>query len=106
MLSEKIIDKLKSNWGARGDSLACNVEVRIYDSIEPWECYLLAINPQDEDIAKAFIINDDNTLHTDIISLSHLLSRWNGEGEFMQIDNSFVPRLSSELYKILKERHP
>ncbi len=106
MLSDKIIDKLTANWGAMCDSLSCNAEAKLYDPNGIWECYMLAINPQDDDETRAIIVDEDNSLYVETISLSHLLSKWNGEGEFMELDTSFVPRLASELYKVLKERHP
>lgn len=56
MLTPGQIKRLKNNWGDRADVLECNAEVRLYDlKWRQWECYLYALNPEDQDEVKCII---------------------------------------------------
>lgn len=101
MLSHKQKEKLKANWGEKASSMACMAEVRVYDPLSPWECYIYALNPEDEDeiscIIKGFFVEVTEW------SLSELASRFNVEGERPIIDQEYRPRRAAELFKILSE---
>lgn len=106
MLTEKLKERLMANWGDRADCLACNAEARIYDDNSSWECYLLAINPENEDEGIGIIVYGNKISQDDTIFMPFLWERFNSQGEFMQWDESFVPRNAYELIKTLKERNP
>mgnify|MGYP001564356948 CR=1 FL=1 len=99
----KKIEILKNNWGALADSLACNAELRVYDPLSRWECFVFAINPEDED-EMACIINgfDVEVCHW---RFSELWARYNAHGEAPTIDREFRPRNAGEIYKTLKAKH-
>lgn len=96
-------EALLSNWGDKAEAMACNAEVRVYDPASEWACYILALNPHDEDEI-ACIINGFNVEFCHW-SLQDLLATFNEHGELMQLDTIFKPVWAAELYKTLKRRH-
>lgn len=102
MLSHSQKEKLKASWGDKASSMACMAEVRVYDPLSTWECYVYAMNPENEDeiacIINGFFVEVCNW------SLSELTSRFNSDGEPLQIDYEYRPRRACELFKILNER--
>ncbi len=102
VLSHNQRTKLLANWGEKSSSMACMAEVRIYDPCSSWECYVYAMNPEDEDqiccLIKGFSVEVAEW------RLSELANRFNSEGEFVQMDYEYQPRLASELFKILNQR--
>lgn len=102
MLSNSQREKLKASWGEKASSMACMAEVRVYDPLSPWECYIYALNPENEDeiccIIKGFFVEVTEW------RLSELASRFNAEGEPVQVDYEYRPRRAAELFKILNER--
>jgi len=103
MLSKEGKDRLQANW-ENVDALACMAEFRLYDPSSDWECYILGMNPFDQD--QVYVIVADKCLFIGNAILSDLIYRYNQDGEFMEIDNSFVPRKADKLLETLKKRHP
>ncbi len=101
MLNNKQKEKLKASWGEKASSMACMAEVRFYDPLSPWECYIYAMNPEDEDeiccLIKGFFVEATEW------RLSELASRFNAYGEPPQIDQEYRPRRAAELFKLLNE---
>jgi hypothetical protein len=106
MLNESIRNKLMNNWGEMSECLARKAEVKLFDSLSCWECYLLAINPQDEDECISILVTEEREVIILEASLHDLLSHWNRDGEFMELDPLFVPRHAETLLKILQKRNP
>lgn len=81
--------------------MACRAEVRVYDPLSQWECYIYALNPEDEDeiccILCAFSVEITRW------TLSELSNLFNSEGERVQVDQEYRPRYADNLYKILKQ---
>lgn len=102
MLNTKQKDKLKANWGDKASAMACMAEVRVYDPLSPWECYIYALNPEDEDEICCII----NGFSLEICEwrLSEIATRFNAEGEAVQMDNEYRPRRAAELFKILNQK--
>ncbi len=102
MLNSDQKTKLKASWGEKASSMACMAEVRVYDPLSPWECYIYALNPENEDeilcIIKGFFVEITEW------RLSELASRFNAQGEPVSIDNTYRPQRAAELFKILNER--
>ncbi len=101
MLTTKQLEKLKASWGEKASSMACMCEVRIYDPLSPWSCYIYAVNPDDEDEISCIITGFE--VETCTWRLSELTSRFNAEGEPPQVDYEYRPRRAAELFKILSE---
>jgi len=101
MITKTQSDRLKDNWGAPAEALACYALIRFFDPLSPWECYLLAQNPDDEDeiacLIKGFFVELSHW------RLSELANRYNAAGEPIQIDNHYRPRRAAELFKQLSE---
>lgn len=101
MITPKQKEKLKVSWGEKADSLSCNAEVRVYDPLSSWECYIYAINPLDEDeiacIIKGFFVEVCDW------RLSEIATHFNSAGEQPIIDYEYRPRLASEVFKILNQ---
>ncbi len=102
MLSNQQKDKLKSSWGDKATSMSCMAEVRIYDPLSAWECYIYAMNPEDEDEISCII--NGFTIEAIEWRLNELYERYNVEGEPVQLDQEYRPRRAAELFKILHER--
>ncbi len=101
MLNHKQKQNLLNNWGEKANSLQCKAEVKIYDPLSGWECYIYALNPEDEDeiacIIKGFFVEICDW------RLSEISTHFNAEGEQPIVDTEYRPRLVCELIKILNE---
>lgn len=108
MIPRFIIHRLKKNWGDRHESLACNAEARLYDCFDEWACYLIAINPENENEVFCIIVDHDLSpkVFTAQTEMIYLLHKWDREGGPMILDESFIPRKADTLFKILLERNP
>lgn len=102
MLSNSQKQKLKSSWGDKSLAMDCFAEVRLYDDLSPWECYIFAMNPQDENEISC-LIHDIGLSILESFSMDYILSYYNSEGEGVKVDHEYRPRLISEIYKKLKE---
>lgn len=89
MLTASQKHKLKENWGPRSESLDCPAEVRFYDPLSGWECYIYAMNPDNED--EILCIIGAETVEDCAWSLSELASRFNAEGEGVKLDMEYCP---------------
>lgn len=104
MLSEAQRDKLLANWGARAEALACYAEVRLFDAASSWQCYLLALNPHDEEEIICIIsTNEKASPEVTTWTLSEVFSLYNQDGEGVKIDSQYRPRRAAELFKKLSE---
>ena len=104
MLNDTQIEKLKSNWGARAETLACYAEVRLFDPCSSWQCFIIAINPNDEDEINC-IISTNLKASPEVIlwTLSGVYSLFNSQGEGVEVDQSYRPIRAAELFKKLSE---
>jgi len=93
---------LENNWGDRAWSLQCKAEIRFYDPLSHWECYVLAVNPADHDEIYA-IVNGYQPM-AGAWSLKAILACYNANGDHPSIDREFVPRDAFILFKQLRER--
>ena len=104
MITTEQSKKLKANWGVKADSMACLAELRVYDPLSSWQCYIFAQNPENDNEIMCLISGGKNlepmvtewTLH----ELSLL---YNAHGEGVQIDQEYRPRRAAELFKILNK---
>lgn len=100
-ITPKQKEKLLANWGEKANSMACLAEVRVYDPLSSWECYIYALNPDGEDeiacLIKGFFVEVCDW------KLSELAERFNAEGEPLEIDHEYRPRMTAEIFKRLNE---
>jgi hypothetical protein len=97
-------EKLKANWGDKAESMACMAEVRVYDPLSFWECYIFAQNPEDENEIMCLI--HTNKLSSPGVSkwtLQELCALYNQDGEGVEVDQEYRPRRTAELFKILNK---
>lgn len=94
--------KLMKNWGERADSLECLAEVRVFDPLSSWECYIYAMNPDDQDEISCILNGFE--LEVSSWSMKSLQASFNEHGEHPIIDLEYRPRQAFELFKILNER--
>lgn len=102
MLSDQQKDKLKSYWGDKATSMNCLAEVRVYDPLSSWACYIYAMNPDNEDEISCII--NGFTVEAVEWCLSELQSRYNEQGDSPQLDHEYRPRRAAELFKYLNAR--
>lgn len=90
MLTEKMKEKLKSNWGDKASALDCYAEVRFIDRLSRWSCYIFALDPVTEDSIMCFI---PHSYYDEIMewSLKDLYSCYDKEGEPLTIDEEYRP---------------
>ncbi len=104
MINSQQKAKLLANWTPKAQALGVKAEVRLFDPLSSWQCYLLAINPQNDDEVLC-LIKPDNYDPCEIISWSlfDIAQCYNAEGEPPQVDNEFRPREAAYLFKKLNE---
>lgn len=101
MITEKQKQQLRDNWGDLADSLHCKAILRIYDDHSTWQCYVLAMNPQDDDIVKCVIFGF--TIMVDDCRLSEIFAMYNENGDHPRIDYDFVPRNISTIMRTYED---
>ena len=100
-LTEKQEQKLKENWDIR-ETLEYKIPVRIYARNTTFQIYLLAMDPEDTDIVYAIV--DGFELEIEIKSLEDILSLHNQNGEYVQVDERYIPRMAKDTWKYLNKR--
>ena len=104
MLSHKQKEKLKASWGEKASCMACMAEVRVYDPLSTWECYIYALNSEDEDGIECIIrLSDKQPASLETWRLSELFLTYNVAGENVIIDHEYRPRNTEELFRVLNK---
>lgn len=68
-----------------------------------WQCYILAVNPNDEDDIYCIISPDKNMEPEVCVWSRYVMSMlYNAVGEEVKQDTEYRPRIASEIYKQLK----
>lgn len=103
MLNNKQKNKLLNNWGEQADSLACKAELRVFDPLSSWQCFIIALNPEDGDTI-ACIISADKSLPPEYTewSLKELAMLYNSYGEPPIVDYEYRPRNAEQIFKQLE----
>ncbi len=99
----KVIKKLKTSWGDKADCLETVAELRVFDPLSCWECYIYSMNPEDEDQIQCIL--HGFTIEVCDWRLSELLSHFNAEGEAPIIDREYRPRKAKTILKLLKGQY-
>lgn len=95
-------EKLLANWGEKAEAMACKAEVKLHDRLSEYECYIYALNPDDEDEILCII----NGIDLEVTSwrISDLATRFNADGEGLSQDREYKPRMAAQLFKTLNEK--
>lgn len=95
---------LKDSWGEKAEAMQCYAEWRFYDPTSAWECYVYAVNPEDEDTCMC-IIRVNTPFSGEIVewSLNAIRSLYNEQGEGVVLDHDFRRIRACELFKKLNE---
>jgi hypothetical protein len=99
MITHSQKEKLLANWGEKAEAMACRAEVKLHDPLSGYECYIYAMNPEDED--EVFCIINGIDLEISLWRISDLATRFNSEGEGLCQDKEYRPRMAAELFKTL-----
>lgn len=104
MISSHKVERLKSNWGDKASSMNCLAQVRVYDPLSNWECYIYALNPEDSDEVECIIkVGKDQPACAERWFLTKIFSLFNYDGEGVKIDGEYRPRRTHELFKALNQ---
>jgi len=102
MLKQTQIEKLKSNWPANVNDCLYNFKapIRLFDPLSSWECYLIAANPEDEDVVICVVKSSINYA-PELLTwrLSNFLSMYNEHGESLQIDEEYRSKYVEHILK-------
>lgn len=104
MINNKHKERLKINWGEKADSMACMAEVRIYDPLSTWQCYIYALNPEDEDEVYCLVkVGDQQKATVERWYLTNIYNLFNYHGEKVKVDQEYRPRRVDHVLKKLNE---
>lgn len=101
-MEEKLKERLKANWGEKADALDCFAEVRFFDPLSSWCCYVYAMDQEEETIC-ALLYTNAIGLENCSILLSDISSMHNEEGQSPMVDREFRRTRVSELIKRLRD---
>lgn len=103
MIPESIVNKLKANWGDPATSMACKAYLRYFDPPSRWQCYVLAVDPENGDDMTCIV--QVGRAVPDLVQwkLSEIPKLYNGEGEPPKLDDEFRPIVAAQLWKQLSE---
>lgn len=101
MISGRVKDLLKRNWGEKAEAMACYAEAKLMHPRRAVAWYLFAMNPEDEDEICAIVANPFPSAYRG--SLSEILEAYQGVAEDLQLDQEFRRIRADVLYKKLQE---
>jgi len=97
-------ERLKQSWGDKAEAMECNAEVRVYDPNSSWQCFIYAMNPEDEnEIMTIEAFGRPYEIHHGVGEMSRLLNMYQSNGEPLEIDFEFRPRNAGEILRKLRE---
>ncbi len=101
-LTANQVKRLKENWD-RAEALSCFAEMRLYDECSEWQCYLLAMNPENDNEVFCIIRGGRNLEPESLAWSIHEISLlFNANGEGVRVDTEFRRREAVEVFKRLK----
>lgn len=100
-ISFNMLDSLKNNW-REDDDLSVNAMIRLYHPESSWECYLIGISPDDEEV---FCIINGIFVEPTRTTVKNLNSLFGPDGEGLMVDLEFRPKRAGELIKLLEKKH-
>lgn len=101
MIPTHIKEALKRNWGEKADSLSCYAEVKLIDPLSSWQCYIYAMD-YDEELIQAVLYTKMHGAQTVLMPYADILIMFNSNGENPSIDEEYRRMTLSELLRRLK----
>lgn len=101
MINSKQRTRLYANWIHR-ETLTTNAEVRLYDPLSPWECYIIAMNESFPD--EIYIILNGAYPETATWTLSEVIQCYNSLGDHPVVDEHFKPENAGRLLRKLNDK--
>lgn len=102
MIPETTKQRLRDNWGEKADAMECYCEIKFMSENPRWECYIYALDPDNND-SIACIIPEGSQLLWEW-SLKELNQAYDRQGENFWIDEEFRRIKASTLYRKLQGR--
>lgn len=102
MLSQRVKEALKKNWGEKADALDCYAEVKLIDPLSSWACYIFAMDENEEMVQCLFY---SNALGLEISKecISYIHSTYNEEGQNPVIDHEYRRMRVTEILRRWKK---
>ena len=97
MLLDGLKERLKANWGPMCEAMECFAEGRLYDAKTGWECYLLGMSLDEEELCCLINGRFEYVNHWD------LMNTFNDYGEYLTLDKSFRKRKAIEIFKRMRK---
>ena len=101
ILNQRIKDKLKENWGERAIALEVYAEVKLFDPLSSWICYLFAMDENEQYVQGLFYSNLCG-YEIEIMEWNDLQNMFNEEGDNPQIDEEYRRMTVKEILKRLR----
>lgn len=101
MLTTKIKEALKQNWGEKATTLNCFAEVKLIDPLSSWCCYIFAMD-ESEEMVHCIMYSDMIGVEIYTQCIYDIQSMYNEEGEHPIIDPEFRRTRVIEILKRLK----
>lgn len=102
MLSPKLKEALKKNWGEKANTLNCFAEVKLIDPLSSWCCYIFAMD-QNEEMIQCVLYSDAIGVEVYTQCIYDIYSMYNEEGEHPVIDTEYRRIRVTELLRKLSE---
>jgi hypothetical protein len=100
VLSLKVRESLKKNWGEKADALDCYAEVKFTDPLSSWCCYVFAMD-QNEELLRCLLYSDPMGVEIYTLCMLDIQSMYNEEGEHPVIDQEYRRTRVAELIRRL-----
>jgi hypothetical protein len=101
VLSNKLKQALKKNWGERASTLNCFAEVKLIDPLSSWACYIFAMD-ENEEVIHCLLYSDAIGVEIYTQCMHDIQSMYNEYGEHPIVDKEFRRTRVTELLKRLK----
>lgn len=88
MISPKIKQKLKENWGEKAKTLNCFAEVKLIDLLSSWACYIFAMD-ESEEVIDCVIYTDALGAEIYTLYIIDVQQMYNEHGEHPVVDDEF-----------------
>jgi hypothetical protein len=101
VLSLKVKEALKKNWGEKAKTLNCFVEVKLIDPLSSWACYIFAMD-ESEEVIDCVIYTDAFGAEIYTLCIIDVQQMYNEHGEHPVVDDEFRRTRVTELLKRLR----
>lgn len=101
MLSQKLKDRLKANWGDKANALAVYAEVKLIDPLSSWSCYLFSMD-ENEEFVQGLFYSEAIGHEVEIMPWNDIQNMFNEHGNHPVIDTEYRPMRVTEILRRLR----